>query len=161
MTILGKDFDFDAIRRARQRKNQVPVDLVGELNKIAPDIAALKAGETARIGIASIAKVLNVSDTDENRTRKAVMAITAKLNNLTPKGGKWQGRTFRVISDENYIYVQRGKNVEPVERKRGGRRPGSTNKPSTDTVTATEGALVTEHGSEAASAEVQPEVANA
>src|ERR1044072_1274110 len=127
MTIMGKDFDFDAIRRARQRKNQPSVDLVGELNKLAPDISELKAGQTARITIASIAKALNVPADDKNRTRKAVMAITAKLNNLTPLGGKWAGRVYRVISDEEYIYVQRGNNTEPVARKRGGRKPGSSN----------------------------------
>lgn len=137
--LMGKDFDFDSIRRARARKGASTTDLVAAINAIAPDIEKLKVGETARIDITG-------DKADPNRNRKAVMAITAKLNNLTPKGGKWQGKVFRVISDEDYIYVQRGKNEEPKERKRGGRKLGSTNasKGGDSTVTPT-GARVTEH----------------
>lgn len=144
MTIMGKDFDFEAIKRARQRSKSNPTDLVAALKAIAPDIEKLKAGQTARLEINDMAKVLEIKADDENRNRKAVMAITAKLNNLTPLGGAWAGRVYRVISDENYVYVQRGNDVEPVARKRGGRKPASATK-SGDTVTQGDGALVTEH----------------
>lgn len=136
--LMGKDFDFESIRRARQRKNASTTDLVAALNELAPDIANLKVGQTARIDITG-------DKSDKNRNRKAVMAITAKLNNLTPLGGKWEGRVYRVISDEDYIYVQRGKNEEPKARKKGGRKAGSTNAPKGDSSVTAEGARVTEH----------------
>jgi len=117
MTIL-KSFDIDALRRQRAaRAASGGVDLLAGINQISPDIEKLKVGETAQINIPKGIEL-----------RKFVMSVTAKLNNLTPKGGQWEGRTFKVASDPDngHLYVQRGENVkEPVVRKRGngGGRP--------------------------------------
>jgi hypothetical protein len=131
MTIL-KNFDIDALRKSRARASSKPVDLVAGINEINPDIARLKVGETARLDIPKDIKL-----------RQFVMAVTAKLNNLTPKGAPWEGRTFKTASDPDagYLYVQRGENVTPVVRKRGtggGRRkaaPASGSAPARETET--------------------------
>ena len=133
MTIL-KDFDFDEIRRKRQRASAQPTDLVAGLREISPEIEKLKVGETARLEIPGGQKNL----------RKFIMSITAKLNNLTPQGGAWAGRQYRTISDgEKYVYVQRGQDLKANDipaRKRGGRRPAGG-----DTSQSGSGAVVTEH----------------
>lgn len=121
MTIMGKDFDFDAIRKERARKAASGgVDLETALRQISPDIEKLKVGQTAQIPIAK-----------GTGLRKFVMSITAKLNNLTPKGAPWEGRQFRVISDgADNVYVQRGedtKNAPVRERRGGGRKPATAN----------------------------------
>jgi hypothetical protein len=110
MTIL-KNFDLEALMRDRARRAAGGgVDLEAGINQISPDIAKLKIGETAQITIPNASAL-----------RKFVMSITAKLNNLTPKGGKWEGRQFKVVSDgEKFVYVQRAPdNANPVVRKRG------------------------------------------
>lgn len=114
MTIL-KNFDIEALRRQKARKAASGgVSLVDAINEISPDIAKLKVGETAAVAVPKGIKL-----------RVAVMNIVAKLNNLTPKGGEWEGRDYAVVSDgEATVYVQRGEDLkEPVERKRRG--PGS------------------------------------
>lgn len=139
MTIMGKDFDFDAIRKERARKAASGgVDLETALRQISPDIEKLKVGQTAQI---PIAKGVGL--------RKFVMSITAKLNNLTPKGAPWEGRQFRVISDgADNVYVQRGedtKNAPVRERRGGGRKPASAAASTNDSkeTTVEGGAVVT------------------
>lgn len=127
MSIL-KNFDIDSIRKARARKNATGgVDLEAGLRQLSPDIEKLKVGETAQIEIPN-----------DTGLRKFVMSITAKLNNLTPKNGKWEGRQFRVVSDsEKYVYVQRAEDLKGaaiVERKRGGGgRPKGSGKAAANT----------------------------
>lgn len=134
-----KNFDFDELRRLRARSNSKPVDLVAGLNEISGDIAKLKVGETAQLEIPDYQKTNEAGSPVQ--LRKFVMNITAKLNNLTPKGGQWEGRQYKVGSDaERYVYVLRGPDLkasEIPERKRGGRKAASS--------VTTEGATVTEH----------------
>lgn len=149
MSIL-KNFDLDKLRKERARKGTT-TDLVAGLNQIAPDVAKLNVGETAKIKIPE-----GVS------TRKHVMAITAKLNNLTPKGAAWEGRRFKVLSDGiEFVYVQRGedlakKDIKARNRGRAGGRRKAVEAPEVQgagTVTAPDnhngakqsGARVTEH----------------
>lgn len=128
MTIL-KGFDIDSIRRDRARKLAGSgVDLVAALAQISPEIAKLNVGDTARIEIPNYKNVDKEGRPVE--LRKFVMSITAKLNYLTPQGGDWAGRQFKVISDsERYVYVQRGEDLKgnkiPVRSRRGGRPAGS------------------------------------
>ena len=138
MTIL-KNFDFDELRRQRARANTKPVDLVAGLNEISGDIAKLKVGETAQL---EIPDYQNTSESGSPvQLRKFVMNITAKLNNLTPLDGQWEGRQFKVGSDgQRYVYVHRGPDLKGKDiptRKRGGRTAAST--------APVEGATVTEH----------------
>ena len=135
MTIMNKDFDFDAIRRERTRKAATGgVDLVTSLNQISPDIEKLKVGQTAQIALPK-----------GQPLRKFVMSMVAKLNNLTPKGAAWEGRQYKVISDgEAFVYVQRGEDVKeaPVRQRRGGGRRSAS--PASQSETQ-EGAVVTTH----------------
>lgn len=151
MTIL-KNFDLDSIRRERARKAAGSgVDLVAGLSAISPDIEKLKVGETAKLQIPNY----NKTDKDGHpvELRSFVMSITAKLNNLTPRGGDWEGRTFKVLSDgERYVYVQRGpdlKGGDIPERKRAGRRSGTAVAAeavaSGEVTSEQSGTLVTEH----------------
>lgn len=153
MSIL-KNFDLDTIRRERARKAAGSgVDLVAGLNAISADIAKLGVGDTAKLEIPNY-KNTN-KDGHPTELRSFVMSITAKLNNLTPRGGDWEGRTFKVISDgERYVYVQRGndlKGKDIPERKRSGRRAGTTAEQASEAVASGEtvsekaGTLVTEH----------------
>ena len=142
-----KNFDWNALqkRKARAASTSAPVNLVERLNEISPDIAKLKVGEAAQIKI------------PEGMTnRKLVMSIVAPLNNLTPKGGDWEGRQYKVAADpEGYVIVLRGEDLKgnkiPVRNiGRGGGRPpkGSKSKettPATTESTVKEGARVTEH----------------
>lgn len=120
MAIL-KNFDLDEIRRKRARMAAGSgTDLVAGLNEISPDIAKLKVGETAKIEIPKGQTV-----------RKFVMSITAKLNNLVPVGGQWEGRDYGVLSDseEGVVYVQRGEDRKGdaiPTRNRGGGRPAAS-----------------------------------
>jgi hypothetical protein len=142
MTIMGKDFDFDAIRKERARKAASGgVDLETGINQISPDIAKLKIGQTAQVEIPDY-KNTNAEGTPVG-LRKFVMSITAKLNNLTPAGAPWAGRQYKVVSDgARYVYVQRGPDLTaPVVRnRRGGGR-----KPAGNTSVEDSGAKVTEH----------------
>jgi hypothetical protein len=131
MTIL-KGFDFDELRRNRARRAASGgVDLVQAIGAISPDIEKLKVGDTAQIAIPK-----------DVTTRKFVMQITAKLNNLVPAGAPWAGRDFKVAHDgQGNVYVQRGEDVKtPVTRKR--RQAGTT---SGKTSVAASGAKVTEN----------------
>lgn len=111
-----KNFDLDAIRKERARKAaNGGIDLEQGLNQISPEIGQLKVGETVQLDIPG----------GKPELRKFVMSITAKLNNLTPQGGKWEGRSFDVISNgEDTVYVQRGPDLKgkdiPVRNRRGG-----------------------------------------
>jgi hypothetical protein len=136
MGIMGKDFDFDAIRKERARKAASGgVDLETALRQISPDIEKLNVGQTAQIAIPK-----------GTGLRKFVMSITAKLNNLTPKGAPWEGRQYKVISDgEGYAYVQRGENTKsaPVRARRGGgRRPANATPSNASKETTVEGGAV-------------------
>jgi hypothetical protein len=135
MTIL-KNFDMDALRRERARKAASGgVNLVDGINQISPDIGKLKVGETAALPIPA-----------GSTLRKFVMSITAKLNNLTPAGGDWAGRTFKVASDgETTVYVQRGEDGEAVVRNRRGGGKGNRKAATADATTVVKGAKVTEH----------------
>lgn len=131
MTIL-KNFDLDSIRKARARNAaRSGVDLVTALAAISPDIEKLKVGETAKL-----------EKPADMGLRKFVMQITAKVNNLVPKGGQWEGRQYDIVSDgESLVYVQRGEDLKgndiPVRARRGGgRKPASS---------VSEGATVTEN----------------
>lgn len=145
MTIL-KNFDFEELRRKRAREAASSgVNLEESLNQISPEIAKLKVGETAQLEIPGA----NENERKGN-LRKFVMSITAKLNNLTPKGGAWEGRDYAVMSDgERYVYVQRGEDKKgkdiPVRRRAGGRRAGGSTGEGETTSTADSGAVVTEH----------------
>jgi len=116
-----KGFDLDAIRKSRARlAASGGVDLVSAIDAISPLIGKLAVGETILLPIP-----------EGSSKRKFVMQITAKLNNLVPKGAPWEGRTYKVLSDgENGVYIQRGEDAkEAVERKRGnggGRRKAAT-----------------------------------
>ncbi len=118
MAILkAGEFDLDALLKARSRKATSGGKTVLEaINEDYPEIGQLRVGQTARIDVPKV--------DGKPAIRKTVMSITAKLNNLTPKGGEWAGKVFKVISDgEQYVYVQRFKNLaedQIVERKRGG-----------------------------------------
>lgn len=125
MAIL-KNFDMEALRKERAKlAASGGVNLVESLRQISPDIEKLKVGETAEIPIPAGMSI-----------RKHVMSITAKLNNLTPKGGEWEGRQFKVASNDANTYVQRGEDLpkgKAVVRARGnGRKPGTPNKPKGD-----------------------------
>lgn len=110
-----KNFDLDAIRRQRARSAASGgVNLVDAINQISPEIGKLNVGETVELPV----------EGGKPNLRKSVMAIVAKLNNLTPKGGEWEGRTYDVVSDgESNIYVQRGPDLKgadiPVRNRRG------------------------------------------
>lgn len=116
-----KNFDLDTIRKARARKAAAGgVNLVDGINQISPLIGNLKVSDTVKLAIPADAGL-----------RKFVMSITAKLNNLTPKGGDWEGRTFKVVSDgEGSVFVQRGPdrrgNDIPTRARRGGGRKPAT-----------------------------------
>lgn len=136
MAIMGKDFDFDAIRKERARKAASGgIDLETALRQISPDVEKLKVGQTAQIPIPK-----------GEGLRKFVMSITAKLNNLTPKGAPWEGRQFKVISDgESNVYVQRGedtKNAPVRERRGGGRKPATASGSDSEKSTTVEGGAV-------------------
>lgn len=114
MSIL-KSFDMEALRRKRaaQQSRANPADNIEGLNQIAPEIARLAVGETAK-----------VKRPEGIEMRKFVMSITAKLSNLTPKGAPWAGRVYDTLSDNEegatgVVYVQRGPDGEPKVRKRG------------------------------------------
>lgn len=121
MAIL-KDVNMDDLRRKRARlAASGGTDLVAGITAISADIPNLKVGETTKVK--SPAGVT---------LRKTVMSITAKLSNLTCKGGAWAGRTFDTVSDpeegDGVVYVQRGPDTKtPKERKRGtgGGRPSA------------------------------------
>lgn len=142
-----RNFDLDTIRKARARKAASGgVDLVEGINQISPSIERLKSGETVKLEIPG----------GKDNLRKFVMSITAKLNNLTPAGGHWEGRTFDVVSDgEANVYVQRGNDLKgaaiPVRKRRGGggRKPATAAAPATGaaagTAVADGGAVVQEH----------------
>lgn len=144
------DFDLDALRRSKARSSQKVTDLAGDLRQISPDIENLNIGQTARIEIPG----KNLEEKSQN-LRRHVMSITAKLSNLTCKGGDWEGKSFETVSDgEQYVYVQRGKNLKgddiPVRRRGGGRpkdseRETETTESKGDTVSEKDGALVEEH----------------
>lgn len=140
MTILSNDFDFESIRKARARRAASGgVDLATALDSISPEIGKLKAGQTAKLPVGGEA-------TDKNRFRKAVMAITAKVNNITVKGAPWEGRVYRVISDGvDSVYVQRGDDLKASAiRERKARGPRSkASAPAANVSTAKDGALVT------------------
>lgn len=120
MSKVLKNFDLGELRRKRARQAATGgMDLVAAITAIDPNIAGLKVGETVQLEIPG-------KNADERKAglRKFVMSITAKLNNLTPKGGAWEGRTFDVASDgEEYVYVQRGDDLKgdkiPVRARRG------------------------------------------
>lgn len=144
-TIL-QNFDLDSIRKARARAAASGgVNLVDGINQISPEIGKLKVGETAKLPI----------EGGKANLRKFVMSITAKLNNLTPKGGDWEGRQFKVVSDgEAFVYVQRGTDLKgnaiPVRARRGGARKASAEKAATavasgETAEVSGGAVVTTH----------------
>lgn len=122
MTVI-KNFNMDDIRKKRARMAASGgVSLVDSLAAISPDIAKLNVGETVKIPNAKAGEL-----------RKTVMGITAKLSNLTCKGGDWAGRSFDVASDptdgNGVVYVQRGEDTKaPKERARGrsGGRPAAT-----------------------------------
>ncbi len=121
MTVI-KNFNMDDIRKKRARMAASGgVSLVDSLAAISPDIAKLNVGDTV--------KIMNTVD---GGLRKTVMGITAKLSNLTCKGGDWAGRSFDVASDptdgKGAVYVQRGEDTRtPKERARGrsGGRPAA------------------------------------
>jgi hypothetical protein len=162
-----KDFDIDALVKERARKAASGGDdLVTALGKIAPEVAELKVGETAQIDIPGA----NATEKKGN-LRKTVMGITAKLSNLTAKGGDWAGRRYKVVSDgEASVYVQRVTGYpagQAPERKRGGgggrkkktatteaqgsapagdnASEGQSNEGAGDSTTLQNGAKVTEH----------------
>jgi hypothetical protein len=141
MTIL-KDFDLDTIRKARARRAASGgVDLVTGLRNISPEIEKLQPGQTAKLPVGGDAN-------DKNRFRKAVMNITAKLNNITVQGAEWEGRVYRVVSDgEDSVYVQRGDDLARKDIRarpvRTGRKPNAAK--AGQTTSAKNGALVTEN----------------
>lgn len=128
-TGIIKGFNLDDIRKKRARLNASNgVDLLTALRAINPDIEKLNVGDTLPIKV----------EKREN-LRKTVMQIVAKLSNLTPKGGDWAGRKYDVVSDPEtlIVYVQRGEDGEPVERKRGtGRPPASENSEASEAAAA-------------------------
>lgn len=143
------NFDMNALRLERARKAaRGGTSLIDGLNQVAPQIAELKPGQTAKLAIPNY-------DTDpKGAVRKFVMAITAKTSNLVVQGGEWAGRTFDIANDgAGYLYVQRGNDLKgdkiPVRTRRG---PGSKAKAATEapsgevTVSTVEsGATVTEN----------------
>jgi hypothetical protein len=146
MSIL-KNFDMAALRAERARNAaRGSVSLVEGLKQIAPEIEKLKVGETAKLAIPGFGS-------DENATRKFVMSITAKLTNLTVRGGDWEGYQFDVASDgQGSLYVQRGEDLKGKnirERKaRGPRAKSASNDSGTapaGTEVTGEGATVTQH----------------
>ena len=137
-TIL-KNFDLDSIRKQRARKAASGgVNLEDAINQISPEIGQAKQGDTVKLEIPNGTSL-----------RKFVMSITAKLNNLTPKDGAWEGRTYRVVSDgERFVYVQRGndeKNPPVRARRGGGRRSTSASTGGSSKTTVEGGAVVTEN----------------
>jgi len=116
--VLG--FDIEALRKKRQRMAaKGGKDLLTALNEIAPSIALLKVGQTAKV------KMPKTSPNGKDPTRQFVMSIVTKLNNLTAAGREWAGRKFDAMSDETkeFFYVTRLADGEPVERKIGAGRP--------------------------------------
>jgi hypothetical protein len=109
MSIL-KNFDMDALIKARARNSVGAKDLEGELRQLAPEIEKLNTGETAKMKIPAGLD-----------SRKFIMQITAKVSNLTPKGGAWEGRKFKIAGDgAEFVYCQRLADGKAEVRKRGG-----------------------------------------
>lgn len=107
--VMGADFDFDSIRKGRQRKRaRDGKTLAEELAAISPDVANLNVGQTCRIDIPK----------DYGKSyRSFVMSIVAKVNNLTPKGGEWEGRDFDISGDPDLgengqVYVRRNADLK-------------------------------------------------
>lgn len=123
-----KNFDMDALRKERAKNAAAGgVNLVDALREISPDIEKLKPGETAEIAIPA-----------GMSTRKHVMSITAKLSNLTPKGGEWEGRTFKTVSNGINTYVQRGEDLAKNKVQERGRSNGRKPKAATTEAPKTE-----------------------
>lgn len=146
MTILNKGFDMAALRKNRA-KVKTATDLVGGIKAIAPEVMALKVGQTAQIEFPK-----------DIAQRKFTMQVNAKLRHLTKAGGDWAGRQYDIAGDGQHLYVQRGADIAPEAakvRKSGGRKAGVPNKATTakaaetpatvETAPAAGGALVTEH----------------
>lgn len=139
------NFDMAALRAERARRNaRGNVSLTEGLRQIAPEIEKLKVGQTAKL------EIPGYEADPKGSVRKYVMAITAKVSNLTVKGGEWEGRNFEIANDgAGALYVQRGKDLKgsdiPVRNRRGGGRK-KADTPSDGTTTVDNGgALVTEH----------------
>jgi hypothetical protein len=136
-SVILKNFDLGELRRKRARQAATGgVDLVSAIDTISPDIGKLKVGETVQLTLPG-----KNADERKNGLRKFVMSITAKLNNLTPRGGAWEGRVFDVASDgEEFVYVQRGPDLKgdaiPQRKRRGGGRKPATPAQAGETVAA-------------------------
>jgi hypothetical protein len=153
MTIL-KNFDIEALRKSRLKASQKSKrgDLLAGINQISPEIAKLKVGETAQIEC----------NAGKAGLRKFVMQIVAKTNHITAKGGEWEGRAYKVVSDgESTVYVQRGEDSAEARtiargadtKERKPRASKGADKALAKGRTHLEGgALVTEHGEEAEAA---------
>lgn len=137
MAIIDKgEFDIEELRKSRARKaaSKTGLSKVEGLAQISPDIAKLNIGQTAKVSIPG----------GRDGLRKTVMGITAKLSFLTCKGGEWEGKDFKVVSDgEEFVYVQRGPNLKGDDikvRNPTGRPKGSGKKkaPAAETVETTE-----------------------
>lgn len=116
-SMILDSFDFEALRRKKQRKNATgTTDLVAALAAISADIQQLKVGDTARI---------KIKPEEGKSVRSFIMSITTKLSNLTAEGREWAGRKYEGMADEDneWLYVIRYPDEEPVARKRGGRKP--------------------------------------
>ena len=128
-TGIIKGFNLDEIRKRRARLNASNgVSLIDGINAIDSRIGELKPTETIKVAVPK-----------DMGKRKMVMQIVAKLSNLTAKGGDWAGRKFDVVQDpqDDVVWVQRGADVTPKERKRGtgGGRPAASSEPA-NTATA-------------------------
>lgn len=147
-----KNFDMEALRKERARKAASGgIDLESAIAEIGGGaITRLNPGETAQIPLEGDAS-------DENRVRKNVMNITAKLNNLTYAGAPWAGRQYKVMSDgEEFVYVQRGDDLPKSKHRQRKVRQARSETPSEagqdvaqgETVSVEGGAIVKERETE-------------
>lgn len=146
------DFDMEALRRSRIRATAGVSDLATEIEAIVPGIGNMEVGKVAGVHIPAEYQ-FNTKNDEGNKEgltmRGFMMNIRAKLNHLTPAGGQWEGRQFKVDTDpiKKMIFIQRGLDTDtPPVRKRAGGRPRKPNPEMkvVSAVTLEEGALVKE-----------------
>lgn len=126
------NFNMEDLKKKKARKAATgTVDLVAELDKIAPAIGLLKVGGTARIPVPKgdvFRKGKGGVEKKLDPLRSFVQSIVTKVNSVTQKDHPWSGRVFDIVSDDSkeFLWIARKEDTdEPHTRKTSPGRNGS------------------------------------
>lgn len=118
MAKVIKNFNFDAIAKAKARVNTV--DPVEALKKIAPQIDKLAIGDAIAIAVPA-----------GEAPKKFLAGVRAKAVATMREGSAFAGRVFKTAyrPGENDVILYREADGKALPRRVGGRPKGSKNKP--------------------------------